>query len=171
MTRQGGVIGHHARALASPANPLVDCDMWQECEAKAFVILMSGRPERMIVNACGFWGEDVVGVGVGLTGHVSQRGWQTGRLWEWVTKAIRGHRGAFMGLSNRWPPTILCTGNVLAAEWKDHVNEEDRVWLGVSHVEGWRWTRVSCGWICRDGDLERNVKLLTRSSEFSKRAT
>lgn len=115
------------------------------------VILMSGRPDWMIFNVCVcfsvvWWGRgvDVIEVGVNVRmwgdGVVSQRGWQTGGLWERVTEAIRGLHGLtwgpFMGLSNCWPAVTQGTGSALAHEWRDHVNEEDGAW---NKRQGWGW--------------------------------
>lgn len=88
--------------MATLSPPLLPhCDMGQECEAKTFVILMSGRPDRMISNACGFWGENVVGVGMCVRVW-GDRACQSDRLTDRqaVGTGDRGHprpSGAFYG--------------------------------------------------------------------------
>lgn len=115
--------------------PLLPHWRGQQLEAEAFVSHINEwqtRPSdvscvRVFGGGCSWSGRDPQGGGV--TGPVSQMGWQTSGLWERVSEAIRGLHGLtwgpFMGLSNCWPPTITpCKGNALPDEWRNHVSED-----------------------------------------------
>lgn len=107
----------------------------------------------MIFNVCGFWGEDVVGVGVTIRVW-GDRACQSGGLTDMraVGTGDRGHPrpswanlGAFYGFIKLLTPITPWTGNALADEWRDHVNEDDGAWD----------KRLSGGESCEGGEDEQ----------------
>lgn len=91
---------------------------------------MSGRPDRIISNACGFWGENVVGVGMSLRVR-GDRACQS----DWLTDGDRGHpqpSGAFYEFIKLLTPHHYahrkCSGS-----WM----ERSCQWGGRGLREGW----------------------------------
>lgn len=154
--------------LSPPLLPHWWTDKRQECEAEAFVILMSGRPDQMIFSVCGFFG----GGGYSWSGRECQGvGWQGLSVREADRQA---------GCGNGWQrPSASCRGLLWVYQTTDPPSffTQETFWQLNGEIISMR--RMGSGWggesyggmkmskrelwmnlVGRDRDLERRAWLI-----------